>query len=262
MKKELYHEHTYTCFPPLEQGPCLLDEWLVLDKVSGKGICRPKMECTDGAKPVLDQVVGAVCGCRNGKERFLGKCEALYTQSVCSDGWVLMPENFLLNSLVCSSKFRSKKYENCSSYQVAKKQLAVRGTNKRKHQKEYLKEMICSKKNRTICCPQNDNQSLFSKDNLIQSMVPSKLVCARNPCPHGKWPWVDSNGMPKCVYHCDGIESCNDELIEENGIIVCPMFQPKTRRMRSVARIFKQTCGRRRRWKYGRCTRMFQREQS
>ena len=117
LKKEIYYEETDTCFPPLEQGPCPTDTWLVLDIISGKGMCRSRMECKDGAKPVLDPVAGAVCGCRNGKERFLGKCEALYTQSVCGDGWVLMPENVLLNSLECSSKFTSKEYEDCSSFE-------------------------------------------------------------------------------------------------------------------------------------------------
>jgi hypothetical protein len=134
LKKELYHEHTYTCFSPLEQGPCLAGEWLVLDKVSGKGMCRSKKECKDGTNPVLDRDAGAVCGCLNGKEMFLGKCEAFYTQSVCLDGWVMMPENFLFNSLECSSKFMSKKYENCPAYQIAKNQLAEKGTMRRNYQ--------------------------------------------------------------------------------------------------------------------------------
>ena len=122
--------------------------------------------------------------------------------------------------------------------------------------------MVCNRRNRTICCPQNNNLSLFTPGNLIQSMVPSKLVCARNPCPSGKWPSVDSYGNPKCVYHKDGVENCNAELIEVNGRVMCPIIQPRNRTIRSVVRIFKQTCGRRRSWKYGRCMRMFMREQS
>jgi hypothetical protein len=38
---------------------------------------------------------------------------ALGLQSLCGDGWVSSrPYNFLLNTLVCSSKFTSKEYEN------------------------------------------------------------------------------------------------------------------------------------------------------
>ena len=83
-------------------------------------------------------------------------------------------------------------------------------------------------------------------------MVPSKLVCARNLCPSGKWPYVDSYDNPKCVYHKD-----DGALSEVYGRVLCPFIEPSTRTIRSVVRIPKQTCGRRRMWKYGRCTKMF-----
>ena len=38
----------------------------------------------------------------------------------------------------------------------------------------------------------------------------------------------NGNGNTKCVYHDDGTENCKDELIEVNGRVVCPVFQPRT----------------------------------
>ena len=81
-KKELYHEETQTCFPPLEQGPCPVGQWLVLNSTSSTGVCMDQFDCDSGQLPVLDHGGGAVCGCPEGQEIFLVHVK-LFTPRVC-----------------------------------------------------------------------------------------------------------------------------------------------------------------------------------
>ena len=248
MKGELYHEDTQTCFPPLGQGPCKVGEWVVLAGVSG--VCISKFVCNSGEIPVLDQAGGAVCGCPGGKERFHGSCETLYSQGVCGEGEVLLPKNFDIGRKICPSKFSCKMSDNCPAYKTTRAQAAPRGTNKRKEEVSFVKDMVCNKKARTICCPEENNKSLFSPENLIQSLVTAKPLCTRNPCPDGKRPWVGEDGISKCLFHDDSVENCKFEPIEEAGRITCPLFD-----LRSVAPIFGRKCKRRRRWINEKCVR-------
>ena len=195
MKGELYHEDTQTCFPPLGQGPCKVGEWVVLAGVSG--VCRSKFVCNSGEIPVLDQAGGAVCGCPGGKERFLGSCETLYSQGVCGEGEVLLPKDFNIGRKICPSKFSCKMSNNCQTFKIMKTELAEQGTTRRNEQLVFLKEIVCNKKTRSVCCPDYNRDSLFTPDNLIQSMRTTQAVCARNPCPHGKWPLVGTDGIGK-----------------------------------------------------------------
>ena len=252
MVGELYHEDTQTCFSPLSGGPCKMGEWIVLGGISGTGVCRSKVVCKKGEIPVLDQAGGAVCDCTDGKERVLGKCETLYTQGVCGEGEVLLPQSFNIGHKNCPSKFSCKTSDNCLAYKAANKQAAKNGTNERELQISFLKEMVCNKKAKTICCPEENSKSLFSPANLIQSLVTAKSICTKNPCSSGKWPWVGEDGISKCLHGDDGVENCEYALIEENGRLSCPWNE-----VRSVAPISGRKCRRRKRFINGRCARIF-----
>jgi hypothetical protein len=193
-----------------------------------------------------------VCGCPNGQERFGGSCEALYTQSVCGQGQVLLPDNFNIGQKSCPGKFSCQVSNKCRAFQEMKTELAPTGTIRRNEQQTYLKEMICKKKSRSVCCPDYDRDSLFSPDILLASMVPPQAACANNPCLPGKWPWVGKDGSYKCLYRENNVEHCRGNIIEEDGWLICDILDVK-----SAARIFSQNCGRRRRWKCGRCVRIF-----
>ena len=92
MKKELYHRATNTCIPPLQQGPCVPGEWLVLDGVHGEGVCRPKKECPLGREALLSPNEGVVCVCPDGQQEMRGSCENLFSQIICKKGEIFMPE--------------------------------------------------------------------------------------------------------------------------------------------------------------------------
>ena len=83
-------------------------------------------------------------------------------------------------------------------------------------------------------------------------MTPLKAKFAINPCPPGKWPWVGTDGVSKCLYHDSTVENCQNIIFEENGHLECEIIA-----LKSVVPILKQNCGRRRRWQYGRCVRLF-----
>jgi len=252
LNKKLYHQDTQSCYHPLQQGPCSAGEWLVLGAVPGEGVCTTKIVCKPGLRPVLDPDGGAGCGCPEGQEQFGGSCETLYSSSVCGEGKILLPENFNIGNKICSNKFSSKKINNCPAFQTTKLEIARRGTHTRKLQVSYLKEIVCDKKTKAVCCPDYNKESLFSPENLIQSLVPPKVLCSNNPCPLGKWPWVGQDGVSRCLYRDRSIGDCNGDLVEEDGTLICKRFS-----LRTVAPIFRRNCGRRRIFINGRCRRIF-----
>lgn len=132
LKKELYHLATKTCYPPLSPDPCPDGEWVEMGSVPGTGVCEAKTVCTIGEIPVLDQGGGAACGCPHGQERVRGSCQSLFTQGVCGDGLVLLPDNFHVRQKICPSKFSCKRSDKCLGFQKMKTELAPRGSWKGK----------------------------------------------------------------------------------------------------------------------------------
>ena len=120
-----------------------------------------------------------------------------------------------------------------------------KGTRRRKEQYYFLREMVCEKNSRSVCCPDNEEHSLFTAPNLMRSMLPSKAKCALNPCALGFWPWFDKNGISMCLKRDKNAENC--DLVEEDGHLVCQLAY-----VNSVAPIWAYSCGRRRILSYGR----------
>jgi len=254
IEKKLYHRETNTCLTPLLQGPCLDGEWVVLDGVSGEGVCQPKKECTPGRRALLSETGGVVCGCPDGWEEVEGSCEKLFEQSFCKKGNVFMPEHFSTESKICSAGFSCTKASSCMAYTVTK--LSRMGTSRRKQEIKFLKEMVCSRASRSICCPNMNDNSLFTSSNILQSMIPVKAKCVKNPCGPGLWPWVGSSGVLQCLKKEKSVEGCPFQLIEEDGMLVCPWFSEEFI-LNTVAPKSGRNCGRRRRWIYGRCRMIF-----
>ena len=53
--------------------------------------------------PVLGQEGGVVCVCLDGLEEVGGSSEKVFRQSGCKEGEVLLPDNFLIRSKICSA---------------------------------------------------------------------------------------------------------------------------------------------------------------
>ena len=252
MMKKLYHIPTNTCLTPLLQGPCTEGEWVVMEGSSNTGVCRPRTICTVGRTAALNPSGGVVCACPEGMEEVSRSCELLFSQNMCKKGEILMPDTFAVGSKICSAGFSCIPAKDCEAFQKAKKEVWEKGTWKRKEQMKFLREMICDNKSRSICSPDTDVHSLFSIHNLLQSMQHPKVKCVSNPCRQGLWPWVGKDGISKCLKGEKKVENCPTEIVEEDGELFCNLIYLKT-----VSPKQGYNCGRRRRWIYGRCMRIF-----
>ena len=249
LRKALYHFPTSSCASPLTSSICPETEGLVHDSTPGVGICAPRTSCPIGEVPVLDLEGGVRCSCPYGTHRMEGSCHHVFTRAGCRKGTLLLPENFKFGHKVCSHKFSCTASHKCKSYQVTKREIEGKMTEV---ESKYLKELVCQKKSKSICCPDSNSESLLSVEVILSSLLPPTASCRRNPCPQGQWPWQIENGPAKCLKKGEGVENCRGSLVEESGWILCSIFDAI-----NVLEDSKKNCGRRRRWKYGRCVRVF-----
>ena len=62
----------------------------------------------------------------------------------------------------------------------------------------HLDTLICDYENKLICLPENNNDSLITADNIIQSFQRPEFQCLPNPCQKGNWPLLDDSGYFRC----------------------------------------------------------------
>eukprot|EP00092_Neocalanus_flemingeri_P023832 GFUD01025857.1.p1 GENE.GFUD01025857.1~~GFUD01025857.1.p1 ORF type:complete len:288 (+),score=49.62 GFUD01025857.1:187-1050(+) len=252
VSSELYHRGTRRCYQPLEKGPCQEREWLVSESsISGVGVCQSKLTCNVGEQAYLNPYGGAYCDCEEGKESFRGKCENKFTQSICNQGEILLPRNFLKQNY-CPQKFSCTPITNCPGYSKAKNDIGqMRG--KKSEAVEFLKSFVCDKKTSSICCPEYDNNSLLSAKTIIRVMNDNPgVLCVTNPCPREYWPWVGEDGVSKCVQYDENVKTCTGNVLDDNGYLIC-----KKESKFDIKFASKSNCGRRRVFKNGRCVRLF-----
>jgi len=273
VRNHLYHEDTGRCYKPLEQGPCGKGEWLGLDSPytgclsnfilalyhyiisTGKGVCQPKLSCISGEEPFLNPDGGAFCDCEEGKEMYKGKCEALFTVHSCNKGEVLLPEDFLREKN-CPNQFSCKEPDKCQGFIKAKEELEKEKGKSHNESSQFLNELICKKNSRRLCCPDYNNDSLLSPLTIIRSINESKTVkCLRNPCLDGSWPWIGYDGVSVCKKAESHISTCIHGIEEDQGGTLTCKTHSEIQLYSLTFR--KQNCGRRRRWRYGRCVRVF-----
>ena len=163
-----------------------------------------------------------------------------------------MPEYLNHGRETCSAGFSCTQSTSCTGFTVAKTELSKKGSLRRKEEIRFLKELVCSRDPKSICCPDNNNDSLLTSHNIIQSMISVGAKCVQNPCAQGLWPWAGTAGGLQCLKRGKGVEACPFPLVERDGYLVCPIFS-----LRTVAPRPGRSCGRRRRWSYGRCRRIF-----
>ena len=190
---------------------------------------------------------GAYCRCREGRESFKGKCEHLFLQGSCKEGEVLIPRQ-----QDCPSRFSCKAINNCPGYKETKKYLE----KQRNEKLEFLKLLICKSElhSRAICCPDYDDKSLLSPITIIRALDDNPGVeCMKNTCPEGSWPWIEDD-VSVCKESDSTVLGCKQGLEEKEGILTC-----KSDSLITFHGLFigKQNCGRRRRFRYGKCVRIF-----
>ena len=212
IKNQLYYQDTGRCYDPLEQGPCRQGQWLVLGSpfagsvynclinkcyksYSGAGFCEEKLTCNHGDQAYLNPKGGAYCDCEEGREKSNGRCEPLFTRGSCKEGEVLV-----LKQQKCPAQFSCRGIDNCPAYQETKRYLK---NNKSKRMKviEFLKLLVCEtdSSSRAICCPEYDDNSILSPVTIIRALADnSEVLCMKNSCPEGSWPWAEYDEKIVC----------------------------------------------------------------
>ena len=197
--KNLYHRQSSSCVPPLSSYPCPDGDWVVHGSTSGPGVCSLQIKCSLGEVPVLAIDGEVQCSCPHGTFWRKGSCYSLGTQADCKRGKVLLPRNLQIGKRLCSANFSCVRIEKCPSYRLAKIEMVKRQINKQADQFQYLKEMICDKEGRFICCPRNSRESLLHPEILLASLLPPRAVCRMNPCSANQKLLLDETGIVTCI---------------------------------------------------------------
>ena len=206
---EFYHPESDQCFPALEQGPCDQDEWLLPDLSDpGLGRCQ-RMSVARGCEAII--LESGEVGCREDLEdendvaflkvnSHIGK-NSEYSphlslfQGNCDPGELLMPANFVLNTLSCPEKY------HCSTiYKDKLISIKIANGNNALARKgiDHFRNLKCKLKNpRALCIPDN-KQSLLDPENIFQSFKNPKLICKKNPCSRAQKPTLNEDGYYVC----------------------------------------------------------------
>ena len=222
--------------------------------LEGTGVCETRLICNFDEQAYLNPYGGAFCDCEEGKARFNGKCATKFTESVCRPGEVLLPKNYHRKNY-CPNQFACEKSTNCPGFSAAKQEINLKNQDKRNAAIDFMKLIICEKKSRKICCPRNDNHSILSPRTMIKILNDNPgVMCSRNPCPAGNWPWMGEDGVSKCTLSVNSVKTCKGVVQDEDGVLVCKTNSLITPLSFTLG---KQNCGRGRVPKYGRCVRLF-----
>jgi len=223
--------------------------------MQGEGCVNHSWNVKPGDEPYLSPNGGALCDCEEGKERYRGKCEALFTVSICNDEDVLVPEDFMREKN-CPNQFSCKEPDKCPGFIKVKRELGEAKGEFDTEIKKFLTQLKCKRNSRRICCPDYDQDSLLLPITMIRSLNDSKAVkCMKNPCLVGSFPWRGHGDVSVCKKAESHIVTCKEGIEEdEGGTLTCKTHSEIA--LNSLTSQ-KKNCGRRRSWRYGRCVRVF-----
>ena len=212
MKRTFYHRQSGECHVPLDQGPCRTGELLLPDVNTGMVFCSPvslREYCT--AILLSDGSVG----CEEDLNR------DLYSRGQCGEGEILLPDNFIVDTRPCARDFSCRKSRTSRQYKWALKRFQEKGYF-HKGEEQYLKDLVCDFKGQSICLPDNNRDSLFTVENLMDSLVMPSTRCQTNPCPAGKTPWLSEDGHYRCLVASPSLNNCPlDSRHDNNGRLQC-----------------------------------------
>ena len=212
LQKKFYHAETADCYLPLQfDGPCELGSWLVPTGLPGLAECVPtRTDLPEFCTPVLAGLTEVVC------LEFLE--ESLYKTGNCSNGQILLPENFQSDSQPCPGSW------SCRDNQTILEELftdqSVLGDTL---EWAYLEGLLCSPEKK-LCLPELGSQSLVSTEQLEASLQGPRPRCQPNPCPPSHWPWLGEDGYYGCYRAHDQLQHCQQSrplVLTKAGILVC-----------------------------------------
>lgn len=235
LEDQLYHEDGAGCEEPFTQGPCDDGEWLDLDTNSpGVVRCHSKPEkLANCYQPVIGATGGVECQLRDGPS--FRPC----------DGGVMMPDNFLPDTKPCPHQFSCQPQN--SVYWTSIKDISQNKVVDLSHI-QHLRYLVCGLESKHICLPDNNRDNLLTVENIVQSFKSPRESCQRNPCSAGAWPWLDEEGVYRCLPHSLTLAPCSSVMLDDDGVIKCDHFS-----LRAITPLQRNKCRKRRVFLWGKC---------
>lgn len=191
LNEKFYHKETRRCEYPLEQGPCDTGDWVMMTQEPGVVSCQPRPQKFSNCPVVLGPGGQVECAIKTASNLF----------QPCSGG-ILVPDNFQFDTMPCPHKFSCQPrtdvyYSSIKSATGLTKDEMV----------NHLKSLVCDVESKSICLPENNEDSLMTIDNILQSYQKPQLKCRKNPCPLGSRPSLDEAGYYRCQPDEVGVRS-------------------------------------------------------
>ena len=238
LKGEFYHRKSRRCQRPFTTGPCEAGEWL---EVSGghPGIvfCQPRPARLSSCPQVgLGPRGEAECASDSEAGLFL-PCEAGVR--------VRVPHNFMEDTRPCPEGFRCQSRNSLDMTNVK--------TRKQNLVTEFIQGLVCDAKSTRLCLPEDKYEPLISAKNIVKSYQRPRALCKRNPCPSGKWPWLDKDGFFRCLPASKSVENCMAKIRETDGKLNCEYLST----LSLLGYIPTWKCRRNQVYRHGRCRSRF-----
>ena len=212
LQKKFYYAETGQCYLPLQfDGPCQLGQWLMPTGQPGLAECVPTdTELPEFCTAVLAGLTEVVC------LELLE--ETLYKTGSCSNGQILLPENFQPETQPCPASW------SCRDNQTILEQLfAGKSVLGESLEWSYLEGLLCSEEKK-LCLPDGGPQSLVSTEQLEASLQGPRARCQPNPCPASHWPWLGEDGYYGCFRAHAEVQDCHQVrplVLNKAGILIC-----------------------------------------
>ena len=234
VEAQYYHQQSGTCHSPLDPGVCPPGQWLLPTSQPGELTCYPAETlpevCTPALLPGRSKVV---CEENIVAER--------YSQGQCGPGELVLPENFQADSLPCPQSFSCTATRNNKLYLRALKTLLA---DKTRHDKKYLKDLVCDYQTHSLCLPDQETDSLFRLETMLSSLKNPLDRCKVNPCSAGRRPWLGEDGYYRCLLASPDTFNCPwESLSQQDGRLHCQLLG-----LKSVAPPRQARCPRRKIW--------------
>ena len=237
---QFYHLKSRSCHTPLTKGPCRPGEWLVLDHENTDMVtCETRPEAFSDCIAVFSPSGGPECQEDSEEEANMFK--------PCEDG-VMVPENFMENTRPCPDGFRCQ--ERNPQYWEAKRAFKLVDKEEVELELHFLEGLVCDAETKRICLPvEEKSEPLISPKNIIKTFQRPQAICKVNPCPIETWPWLDEEGVYRCLPASKSVQNCQYKLEMINGELDCPI----TGLYSFLGTIKESRCRRARVFSHGRC---------
>ena len=221
LKYQFYHVASEECFDLFAPDPCGPNQWLAPSAIPGDVTCQPIPSDISPECNSLTILENGDIQCQD----MIPRLNQDYRQSSCQAGQIMLPENFIENTILCPEMFICRK-DYKSHFSFIKKHFDQEELGKQMRQ--FWGTMLCSgnesdTSSKMFCVPTEG--SLDDNKMMIQSFKPPKSSCQVNPCPPGLWPWQSEDGYQRCLLASEEeVNGCFGQILEMEGKLQCQAF--------------------------------------